>query len=58
MIKDLSNWTEITKGLYRYVIGANCCYEIHILYHSKGTDILTAKSKCIYSWRLVYIKNR
>lgn len=44
MIKDLSNWTEITKGLYRYVIGANCCYEIHILYHSKSTDILTAKA--------------
>lgn len=44
MLKDLLNWTEITKGLYRYVIGTNCCYEIHILYHSKGTDILTAKS--------------
>ena len=43
-MKDLSNWTEITKGLYRYVIGANCCYEIHILYHSKDTDILTAKA--------------
>lgn len=43
-MKDLSNWVEITKGLYRYVISANCCYEIHILYHSKSTDILTAKA--------------
>ena len=43
-MKDLSNWTEITKGLYRYVIAANCCYEIHILYYSKPTDILTAKA--------------
>jgi hypothetical protein len=43
MIK-LTNWNEITKGLYRYVISANVCYEIHILYHAKETDILTAKS--------------
>lgn len=43
-MRDLSNWTEVTKGLYRYVIGANVCYEIHILYHSKETDILTAKA--------------
>lgn len=38
MIK-LENWTEITKGLYRY-----CCYEIHIMYHAKNTDILTANA--------------
>lgn len=43
MIK-LENWNEITKGLYRYVIGANCCYEIHVMYHAKGTDILTANA--------------
>ena len=41
MIK-LENWTEITKGLYRYVVSAGCCYEIHIMYHSKDTDILSA----------------
>lgn len=28
-MKDLNNWKEITKGLYRYVVGANVCYEIH-----------------------------
>ena len=43
-VKELKNWNEVTKGLYRYVIGANVCYEIHLLYHAKETDILTAKS--------------
>jgi hypothetical protein len=43
-MENLKNWTEVTKGLYRYVIGANACYELHILYHSKDTDILTAKA--------------
>lgn len=43
-MKNFENWNEITKGLYRYVIAANVCYEIHILYHSKNADVLTAKS--------------
>lgn len=43
MIK-LENWTEITKGLYRYVISDGYCYEIHIKYHAKETDILSANS--------------
>ena len=43
MIK-LENWTEVTKGLYRYVITANCCYEIQIMYHAKNTDILTSNA--------------
>ena len=42
MIK-LENWTEVTKGLYRYVCSA-CCYEIHIIDHAKDTDILTANA--------------
>ena len=42
MIK-LENWTEITKGLYRCVSSAGC-YEIHIMYHAKNTDILTANA--------------
>lgn len=40
----LENWTEVTKGLYRYVIAANACYELHILYHLSGDDILVAKA--------------
>ena len=43
MIK-LENWTEVTKRLYRYVVAASCCYEIHIMYHAKDTDILTANA--------------
>lgn len=43
MIK-LENWTEVTKGLYRYTVAANCCYEIHVIYHAKDTDILTANA--------------
>ena len=43
MIK-LENWTEVTKGLYRYAIAASYCYEIHIIYHAKNTDILTANA--------------
>lgn len=41
---DLKNWNEVTRGIYRYVIAAGACYEIHILHHSKDTDILTAKA--------------
>ena len=43
-MNNLENWTEITKGLYRYVVSAGCCYEIHIMYHAKDTDILTANA--------------
>lgn len=43
MIK-LENWTEITKGLYRFVIAEGYYYEIHIMYHAKDTDILSANA--------------
>lgn len=43
-MEDFKNWTEITQRIYRYVIAAGCCYEIHILYYSRGSDILTAKA--------------
>lgn len=43
-LDDFKNWKEVTKGLYRYVIAANVCYEIHIEYQDAGTDILTAKA--------------
>lgn len=44
MIRELKNWHEITKGLYRYVISDGCCYELHIMYHNTDTDILTANA--------------
>ena len=43
-MNKLKNWNEITKGLYRYVISPGACYEIHIRYHAKDTDILTANA--------------
>lgn len=52
-MKDFRNWTEVTRGLYRYVVAANVCYEIHILYHEQDTDILTAKASLylVGEWR-------
>ena len=44
MMKNLKNWTEVTRGLYRYVIAAKVCYELHILHWDFETDILTAKA--------------
>ena len=43
MIK-LEDWTEVTKGLYRYDVSDDCCYEIHITHHAKNTDILSANA--------------
>lgn len=52
-MNNLENWTEVTKGLYRYVIAANCCYEIHILHWFDDSDILTAKASLylVGEWR-------
>ena len=44
MIRELDKWHEVTNGLYRYVVAAKVCYEIHILYWADDTDILTAKA--------------
>ena len=43
-ILKLDNWKEVTRGLYRFVVGASVAYEIHILYYAEETDILTAKA--------------
>ena len=50
---ELNNWTEITTGLYRYVIASNVAYEIHIIYWESNTDILTAKASLyiVGDWR-------
>ena len=44
MITDFKRWLEVTKGVYRYVIAAGACYEIHINYWDHETDILTANA--------------
>ena len=52
-VKDLKNWVEITRGLYRYVVSAKVCYEIHILYWDKLNDISVAKASAyiVGEWR-------
>lgn len=44
LMKDLNNWTEVTKGLYRVVVGTNVCYELHINIRKFDTPILTANA--------------
>ena len=44
-MNNIENWKEVTKGLYRYVIAPGACYEIHIIYWFKSTDLLTANAK-------------
>ena len=41
-MNNLSNWNEVSKGFYRYVVAANVCYEIHVSFWDESTDILTA----------------
>lgn len=58
-MNELNNWDEITKGLYRYVVGANVCYEIHLINYDKETDIKTAICSLyiVGDWRIKDGKN-
>ena len=44
-MNKLENWNEVTRGLYRYVIAAGCCYEIHLLFWDHAKDIMSANAK-------------
>lgn len=52
-ISNLNEWKEVTRGLYRFVLSAGACYEIHIIYHNHKTDILSAKASLyiVGDWR-------
>lgn len=56
-MNELKNWKEVTRGLYRYVVGTNVCYEIHVLYDSHVSEhcggVLTAKASLflVGEWR-------
>lgn len=41
---DLNNWKEVTKGLYRFVVGTNVCYEIQINIHQFKTPLVKANA--------------
>lgn len=43
-MKDLDSWCEVTKGLYRFLVGTNACYEIHINIRKFDTPVLTANA--------------
>lgn len=53
LIKDLNNWKEVTKGLYRHIVGANVCYEIHINIYKHNTPVSTANASLflVGDWR-------
>ena len=53
MINNLNNWNEVTKGIYRYVVAAGVCYEIHLEYWNHDTEILTATASVYVAgdWR-------
>ena len=42
MIEKLELWSVVTSGIFRYVAAANACYEIHVIHHDWGNDLLTA----------------
>lgn len=52
-MKYFRNWTEVSKGYFKYVIDANFAYEIFIEYWSHDTPIETARaSLCVIGvWR-------
>lgn len=52
-MKDLNNWKEITRGLYRFVVDTSVCYEIHINIRKFDTPILTANASLflVGDWR-------
>lgn len=43
-MRDLKNWNEVTRGMYRYTYCAEEYYEIIITHHDEGYDILTANA--------------
>lgn len=44
LMKDLNNWQEVTKGLYRFVVASNVCYEIQINIHQFKTPLVKANA--------------
>ena len=52
-MKEIKNWTEKSKGYFRFAISPNVYYEILVEYWVLGTPIETAKaSLCLIGeWR-------
>lgn len=56
-MKNIDNWKEITRGLYRYVVGASTCYEIHINTYKLNTPILMGNASLFLVGEWVYKNN-
>lgn len=49
MLNDFNSWKESTKGVYRNVIAASACYEIMILRHNFGNNLLKDRANLYIS---------
>lgn len=43
-ILNIENWRYLSKGYYRYVVGANVCYEIQFIKHYFDKPISQAQA--------------
>lgn len=43
-LENLGNWSEVTKGIYKYALTEDVSYEIHLLHQPEGGDLMTAKA--------------
>lgn len=41
-MKRLEEWREPMRGIYRYVLASNACYEIHVTKHPVNVQIKDA----------------
>ncbi len=50
---NFSNWIEVTEGIYKYALTKDSSYEIHILHHSEGRDMMEARASLYIAgyWR-------
>ena len=53
MMNDIKNWTEVTRGIYRYAVSPGVCYEIHINYWDHMPELKTANATLFIAgdWR-------
>nr|DAV30892.1 MAG TPA: hypothetical protein [Caudoviricetes sp.] len=43
-MENIENWHKPTKGLYRFVVASNVCYEIQINIHQLKTPLIKANA--------------
>ena len=48
-IKSLDNWSEITKGFYRFIVAPKACYEICIMHKPDKCDIAESTANLYFT---------